>query len=178
MLEKTFKIAVLGDHATGKTSLLRRLVYGEFDEGYVPTIKPEAFEREYRFRKGVIRLVLWDVPGSIEEVDEKLYEGAKAGLILFDVCRESSLRNVKRWYELLSKFIRGEFHIWIVGNKIDLESSRIVGADKVKEKFRDINFNYFEISAKTGENVEKLFKSILRSLIELKLEEIKMRLRD
>ncbi len=177
MFEKTFKIAVLGDHATGKTSLLRRLVYGEFDAEYLPTTKPEAFEREYRFRNGVVRLVLWDVPGSLEEVDENLY-GAKAGLLLYDVCRESSLRSVRRWYELLSKFIRDKSHIWIVGNKIDLESSRKVEAEKVKEKLRDINFNYFEISAKTGKNVEILFKSILRSLIELQLEEVKMRLRD
>lgn len=54
MFEKTFKIVVLGEHATGKTSLLRKLIYGEFDAEYLPTIKPETFEKEYRFRNGLL----------------------------------------------------------------------------------------------------------------------------
>ncbi|MEM2996797.1 MAG: Rab family GTPase [Candidatus Bathyarchaeia archaeon] len=178
MFEKTFKIVLLGEHATGKTSLLRKLIYGEFDAEYLPTIKPEIFEREYSFRNGVIRLIIWDAPGSIEEVDDDFYNGAKAALMLYDVCRKSSLRNLKRWYETLSKFISDKYHIWIVGNKIDLETSRIVGDEQVKEEFRDMDFNYLEISAKTGENVEILFKSILKRLIEAQLEEIKTRLRD
>lgn len=77
-----------------------------------------------------------------------LYDGANAGLILYDVCRRSSLRNVKRWYKMISKFIVGKSHIWIVGNKIDLESSRIIREENVKEEFGNIDFNYFEISAK------------------------------
>lgn len=176
--DKSFKVVVLGEHATGKTSLLRRLTYGEFDAEYLPTIKPEKFEREYRFRSGVVRLVLWDAPGSMEEVDEGFYDGAKAAVILYDVCRTSSLRGVRRWYETLSKFIRDKSNIWIVGNKIDLEASRIVGEENVKSEFGDIDFNYFETSAKNGENVETLFRSILRRLIEAQLEEIKIRLRD
>ncbi len=178
MLEKTFKVVLMGDHATGKTSLLRRLIYGEFDAEYLPTTKPETFEREYRFRSGVVRLALWDAPGSMEEVEEGFYADAKAALILYDVCRGSSLRNVKRWYERLSSKPIDKSFIWIVGNKIDLESNRKVGHIQVKEEIGDLEFNYDEVSAKTGENVDKLFRSMLRRLIESQLEEVKMRLRD
>jgi small GTP-binding protein len=176
--EKSFKVVVLGEHATGKTSLLRRLIYGEFDSEYLPTVKAEAFEKEYRFRNGVIRMVLWDTPGSLEEVGDEFFRDARAAIIIYDVCNLHSFRSVDTWYKSLSKYSMDKSYVWLVANKIDLESSRLINDEQVKDKIKNIDVNYAEISAKTGENVDQLFRSMLRKLIEAQLEEIKMKLRD
>jgi GTPase SAR1 family protein len=70
----TFRVAVLGDSKTGKTSLLRRVCTGEYPSArsYVPTREPETdwFAMHVRSAAGVeqeLRFSLWELAATTTE---------------------------------------------------------------------------------------------------------------
>ncbi len=201
MIERSFKVILLGDYAVGKTSLLNRFLRGEFQPEYIPTIGTEISEKEFRFSSCIIRLMLWDLGGEKEfsEVREEYCANAQAAIIVYDICRPASFKSVEEWYMGMSELANSEPKpfflvkrnvkvaagsaadvpiVWLVGNKLDLKENRVVDRSVAEEKAKKLGSNYMEVSAKTGENVDALFTSILRSLIELRLSTIKKELED
>ena len=59
--------------------------------------------------------------------------------------------------------------IFIVGNKLDLNEDRKVSENEVKNLFKD--FSYFEVSAKTGNNISLLFEQLTYKIIDKQNEE-------
>lgn len=57
--------------------------------------------------------------------------------------------------------------IVVIGNKLDLGEERKVEKDTAVEKFRDMGIKYYEMSAKTGENVEKMFQELCGDLMNI-----------
>ena len=54
--------------------------------------------------------------------------------------------------------------IILVGNKIDLESERMVSTEEGEAFAKKHNLLFFETSAKTSDNVEKSFLSVTQSI--------------
>ena len=53
----------------------------------------------------------------------------------------------------------------VVGCKADLSTEREVNTDKGQELAIRLGAQYYECSAKTGENVDKVFKSLASSIL-------------
>jgi hypothetical protein len=53
--------------------------------------------------------------------------------------------------------------VFLVGNRIDLDTERVISREEGAEKAKTINARFFEVSAKTGENVNELFYAIASS---------------
>ena len=52
----------------------------------------------------------------------------------------------------------------LVGNKLDLESQRVVTAEEARELANKWNVQYIETSAKTKENVDRVYFQLLRDI--------------
>lgn len=62
------------------------------------------------------------------------------------------------WYRELNENANKDIKIILVGNKTDLKDKRKVEDKDIEKCIKDYDVDYYiETSAKTGENVEKLF---------------------
>ena len=54
---KTLKVLMLGNAETGKTAIIEKLIYGQFDESYTPTIGCDFMTSEpIHFREDLYKL--------------------------------------------------------------------------------------------------------------------------
>jgi small GTP-binding protein len=163
-----FKIILIGDASTGKTSLINRYVTNMYHDKYICTIGVDFMMKSVTYEDQVIKLQIWDTAGmeKYKQITTSYYRGAQAAIVCFDLTSRASFESVQRWIDDFSQFYNPMFQksLVIVGNKADLVSEREVTAEQI-ENFRKINnYAYYETSAKMGDNVEELFQSLAKGL--------------
>lgn len=111
------------------------------------------------------------------------YRGVHCAIITYDISSRLSFESVQNWFEDVrekqvsrmqrnSASINGECVYFIVGNKSDLSSKRVVSIEEGKalaDGYRDqykIDIAHLEVSAKSGDNVKKLFDFVAEKLTE------------
>lgn len=88
------------------------------------------------------------------------FRGAGAALLVYDVTKLSSYQTLQRWVRELKHVGPENVLLTICGNKSDLEQSRSVLEEDAVAYAESIEAEYFEASAKTGDNVVQIFESI------------------
>ncbi len=161
------KVIMLGDPATGKTSIIRRYSEGVFSEDYKITIGTTFTIKRVQVDSKYVKLIIWDLGGQPHygEVRKRYMEGAKLAIVVFDVTSKISYNNVKNWIEGY-KNITPDGMVVIVGNKIDLLKEREVSVQETLRLRDSFGYPTLEVSAKTGENITTLFKIIATKILE------------
>lgn len=161
MEQRSKKIVLLGHVNVGKTSLIRRFVHDFFSENYVSTIGVTIEKKDLLLENKQIKMIIWDIEGQamVENVPESYLLGVQGILYVFDLSRYETRENLNQQIE----YLRSEFPfvpIKIIGNKVDL-----INDTELKSAIKDLEPTKFETSsALTGENVEKCFVSLAKSL--------------
>ncbi|KYK29501.1 MAG: hypothetical protein AYK23_05075 [Candidatus Proteinoplasmatales archaeon SG8-5] len=160
------KIVLLGDSAVGKTSLIRRFVTDKFDDKYITTIGTKVTKKELSLVRDDatidLTLMIWDILGQegYTSIQAKSYRGADGVLFVCDLTRSDSLQNVEKyWLSELNKVVQ-DVPAVLVGNKVDLQDEITVSEDELATFGRRLDTPHFLSSAKTGENVEKVFMKL------------------
>ena len=78
---------------------------------------------------------------------------------------KKSLEYINTWYQLLIEYVdlSTKEMIWII-NKKDLNGKKILTEEEFEKKSKEL-LDYFEVSSKTGENIEHYIKSLIKKLI-------------
>ncbi len=176
------KVTILGDLAVGKTTLAKTFLGGKpvTETTYKPTIGADLYVREDYYKiepYGSIKIVwdIWDLSGqkAFKEICGVFLRGAICGIIVFDVSREYTLKNVVFWAESFVKHA-GIRPIILVGNKIDLREKGIkcipkeLGREYAEKlsKIIGIQVPYVETSALYNINVRETFINLAAKLME------------
>ena len=159
------KVVLIGDSGVGKTTIVLQLLEKSYHKNTMPTVGSGIFTKKVPTDDGVVILTIWDTAG-----EEKyrsftgLYsQGACAAIIVFDVTDKTTFSSVDSWVKVFQLSSSGSL-IYIVGNKIDKEEKRQVKYEDAYDWANQRGFKYNETSAKTGENVELIFKDIATSI--------------
>lgn len=160
------KVCILGDPGVGKTSLIRRFVLDEFDDGYLTTLGAKVSEKRMTAGGAGLTLAVWDIAGqkAYTAMGPALYEGAQGALAVCDLTRQETFENLHAWVRQLRDHCPGAVVVVVV-NKSDLG---VVAAFPVRlaETFAaSLGTSAVLSSAKTGANVEEAFRLLAERMV-------------
>ncbi len=175
-MEKTktfgFKLLVLGAPAVGKTSLIRRFTTGKFSETYSKTLGADFLIKfvDYPEKSMRVLLQIWDLAGDarFRFIRRDYYQEAQGALLVYDITRKNTLLEISETHENLLSYC-GKVPCILIGNKTDLMNERKVTLEDGQTLAKELNFEFYETSAKSAENVEKAFRRISDLIIEANL---------
>jgi small GTP-binding protein len=172
-VEHRFKYIVVGDSGVGKSSLIKRYSKNLWDPEIKETIGV-AFESIVSTLFNTrIKLHVWDTAGQERYRSlTKMYYRETMGIIcVFDLTSEKSFANLPMWIKDVQENCDENAQIIILGNKSDLyEAHRTIPKLQIINFCRKNYIPYYEVSAKTGFNLNSAF-DVLNEAVLKKVEE-------
>jgi small GTP-binding protein len=182
-----FKIIVVGDENTGKSSLLNCFCHNQFDMDQPSTIGIDFYNKgvtlvNNNVSQNRVKLQIWDTAGQerYRAITKSYYRNSDCVLICYDTTNVRSFENVRQWLHGISACISEEklqaIPVFLVETKYDLVQTRVSDdtpastgvattaqlACLVKQhKLAGV----FKCSARTGYNVNALFHTISTRLL-------------
>ena len=162
------KIILIGDFATGKTSLIRRFVDNQFSDSYLSTIGVKISRKNIALEDEVVQGLIWDIEGGTEvkPVNRTYLMGAHGCIIVADITRTETMESIEKYIETVLS-ITPSAPIVIVLNKVDKISRE--QAEKMlsdtSETYRQKAKKVFLASAKSGEGVETMFHTLAHYML-------------
>ncbi|KAI9494441.1 P-loop containing nucleoside triphosphate hydrolase protein [Zychaea mexicana] len=181
--EYLYKILVVGDLGTGKTSIIRRYVHNIFSSNYKSTIGVDFALKVIQWSPEIIvRLQLWDIAGQerFGNMTRVYYKEALGAFVVCDVTRQSTFEGVTKWKDdidakvsLPSAWGGGKIPVVLLANKSDLVNEghgQHVNPMEMDELCDNQGFiKWFETSAKDNTNIDDAARFLIQSI--LKIEE-------
>ena len=167
--EVNFKIIVIGNSGVGKTCITNQAVKHIFCDQYQATIGMEIFSLYVKLNDKIIKLQIWDTCGQeiYRSLITNFYRSSSLAIIVYSIDQKDSFRDLDLWIKELKLNNSPDTKLILVGNKLDLEDKREVPYEEGKKFKDDFGFlDFFETSAKTGENIKKMFIKIAIVLYE------------
>ncbi|KAJ2771478.1 GTP-binding nuclear protein gsp1/Ran [Coemansia nantahalensis] len=158
-----FKLVLVGDGGTGKTTFVKRHLSGEFEKKYIATIGVEVHPLTFTTTKGKLVFNTWDTAGQEKfgGLRDGYYIQGKCAIIMFDVTSRITYKNVPNWHRDLVRVCEN-IPIVLCGNKVDIKERKVKA--KTITFHRKKNLQYYDISAKSNYNFEKPFLWLARKL--------------
>ena len=106
---------------------------------------------------------IWDLPGksSFVALNRMYIRDANVAIIIYDVTDAESLESVDKWIDELKETAPTEIIIALAGNKKDVKGSHTVSLQDGQNLANRHSIALFlETSAKTKENIDRLFTRI------------------
>ena len=159
------KIIFCGDAGVGKTSIINSIMGQKFSEEYEPSIGVDFFSKTVRYNGRLIKLQIWDSAGQekFRSLIPNYIRGSAIIFLIFDVSQKITYEHLNEWLNFITNIENGGLII-IVGNKIDLKDSREVNTEEAEKYCKDKKYEYFEVSAKNGTNIDNMLYTSLAGL--------------
>jgi small GTP-binding protein len=176
--ETLIKLCIIGDSSVGKSNFLFKFIEGQFSPLHVATI---GFDYKSRiitlpnFKKKV-KLQIWDTAGQEKymSVNKNLFQRVQGVILMYDITSRETFERLNIWLNII-KQMTNDIPIVLVGNKLDLEDNeddgRIIEYGEGEDFAKENDFDFFEVSAKNGTNVEKAFISIAEKILKIMQDE-------
>ncbi|ORZ15575.1 ras family-domain-containing protein [Lobosporangium transversale] len=159
----TFKLVLIGDGGTGKTTFVKRHLTGEFEKKYIATLGVEVHPLSFSTNFGNIVFNTWDTAGQEKfgGLRDGYYINGQCGIIMFDLTSRITYRSVPNWHRDLVRVCEN-IPIVLCGNKVDIKERKV--KPKSIDFHRKKSLQYYDISAKSNYNFEKPFLWLARKL--------------
>ncbi|XP_021932081.1 ras-related protein Rab-32 isoform X3 [Zootermopsis nevadensis] len=173
--EHLYKILVIGELGTGKTSIIKRYVHQFFSQHYRATIGVDFALKVLNWDANtIIRLQLWDIAGQerFGNMTRVYYKEAVGAFVVFDVTRAATFDAVVKWKQDLDAKVQlpdgTSIPCVLLANKCDQQKEGIVNSpSKMDEYCKDWGFTaWFETSAKENINIEDAARSLVTRILQ------------
>lgn len=154
------KITFVGDSGVGKTTIIKRLNGEPFSDLKNSSIGIDYYLKIIKYKGQAIKLQIWDTAGQekYRGLVPSYVRNSSLVFLIYDITSRNSFNNLPKWIEFLKSI--QEIKLIICGNKIDLKE-REVSKEEGGKFAKKEGFPFFEVSAKTEENMNNmLFRSV------------------
>ena len=167
-----FKLIVVGDQNTGKSSILNRFANNNFDDNYQATIGLDFANKNVTIHDQEIRLILYDTAGQekFRSLIPMYIREAQVILLIYDISNRKSFENIPNWFSEVLNVKNDEAVFALIGNKMDLSDNREVTYEEGKKLANEKNMFFEEMSAKTGKNIMEFFNNTIFEAIYKKFQ--------
>mmetsp|Transcript_10321 Transcript_10321/g.9974 ORF Transcript_10321/g.9974 Transcript_10321/m.9974 type:complete len:223 (+) Transcript_10321:111-779(+) len=162
-----YKLVFLGDQSVGKTSIITRFMYDNFDRHYQATIGIDFLSKTMYLEDRTVRLQLWDTAGQerFRSLIPSYIRDSSVAVVVYDVSNRASFTNTSKWVEDVRSERGNDVVICLVGNKTDLgNDKRQVSTEEGEDRAKKDGLMFMECSAKAGYNVKSLFRKLATAL--------------
>ena len=136
---RKFKLVFLGEQSVGKTSLITRFMYDNFDAQYAATIGIDFLSKTMYLDDRTVRLQLWDTAGQerFRSLIPSYIRDSSVAVVVYDVTSTPhpkstvgltvgriSFQNTAKWVDDVRAERGNDVIIVLVGNKTDLNDKR------------------------------------------------------
>jgi GTPase SAR1 family protein len=94
------------------------------------------------------------------------FRGAQVALVVYSITDAASFGETDVWVRSLKENADPSCIIFLVGNKCDMQDLRAVPTDEGENKAREFAEMFYEVSAKTGDRIEELFRDVCKKYLE------------
>jgi small GTP-binding protein len=177
MSNSVVKIIVVGESAVGKTSMIHQFVDRSFSADFKSTIGSDFSAKAVAVDDALVNLQIWDTAGQerYRSLSTSYFKGCEAAIIVFDMTDANSYARVHHWFEevkrscnLTPSDVNGtnRFPVFVVANKADLDNQRHVPKKEAHQLCTANGWEYAECSAKYGEGIDQVFKSVAVKVVD------------
>lgn len=120
-----------------------------------------------------MRLQLWDTAGQerFRSLTSNFFGRADGFVLTYDISNRPSFDHVIGWMRDIKTRAPPDCDIVLCGNKCDLDNDRVVSYDEGKQLADEYGVQFFESSALTGQNVEKMFTALATTIKHKRIDE-------
>ncbi|CAL4069351.1 unnamed protein product, partial [Meganyctiphanes norvegica] len=158
-----YKVVIIGDGGTGKSSYVARLQSEDFYHEYVATMGVEKCTISVETTHGEFTLVLWDTAGQekLGPLRDGYYADADAAILFFDVTSRVTYKNIPGWHKDIVR-VSPDIPIVLCANKVDVQERKVKSKSiKYHDKYR---MGFFEISVKKRTLLQEPLEYLLQQL--------------
>jgi len=168
-----FKLLIIGESLVGKSCLFDRFFNDKFDQNHLATIGINDLAKIINIEGKLIKLQIYDTPGAerFRTITKAYYKGSHGILIVYDVTDYDSFKKVRYWLKQTEVWAQQNVIKVLVGNKCD-KPKRAVSKEEGKKFAEEFNVSFFEVSAKSGLNVNETFNHITKQILSVNKKEL------
>lgn len=169
-----FKVVIVGESGTGKTSILVRYTLAKFAD-HKPTINTDLSVKNVQRGDEVIKLNIWDTGGQeqFHALTSQFTRDAHGIILVYDITDARSYTKLDTWMDLIKDQVERSMiqpAIILVGNKTDIREHRIVSVTQAEDFATRHNISYIEASAKEDTHVDALFSELISQMLKIRHE--------
>ena len=154
------KIVFVGDTGVGKTQIISRINNDPFNGNYDGI---DFRFKEIIFKGHTIKLQMWDTSGKEEYkgIIPSYVRNSSIVFLIYDVSVKNSFDNIPNWITFIRSIENNT--LVLCGNKIDL-AERKVKKEEGEALAQKEGIAFFEVSAKTGDEIKNMIYSSVADL--------------
>lgn len=161
---REYKVAIIGSTGVGKSSLCLQFTRNKFPENYEPTIE-DYYRKQLSLDGEQIMFDIIDTAGQEGNLTNlnALIKQANGYLLVYDITRRDSFNEAKDFRNrILNVKDCSIVPLVLVGNKLDKQDRREVNYETAQKQAAEWNCRFWEVSAKTKNNLESAFVECAR----------------
>jgi small GTP-binding protein len=166
--DENIKVTLIGGSGVGKTCIIRRYYDNEYVENPASTCGGSYSAKQLKINNKIIQIDLWDTAGQerFRSLGKHFYKDAYIVILVYDITNRKSFDELKEvWYPSLKEFGEKYSVLGVVGNKCDLYENEEVKEAEAREYSQQIGATYMLVSAKSGDNINLLFDTLIKQYL-------------